>query len=219
MKKSLITVLLALLIGASSASAFDPRDLFGGSSSKSNSSEQSTGSSILNALGGIVSNATASDKFSVDEIVGSWKYSAPAIAFKSDNALQNIGGAAAATTIESKLEPYYKRLGFQKTSLEVAADHSFTLKLGVLTLQGTIEKDEQENLQFNFSAFGKVNLGSVDAKATKSGDNLNLTFDATRLIEILTKISSKLNNSTLTTIANLLNSYDGVYMGFKLTKA
>ena len=89
--------------------------------------------------------------------------------------------------------------------------------MGLLVLKGTVEKDEEDNgLVFNFNAFGKISLGKVKANATKAGKTLNLTFDATRLIQMLTKISSKLNIKTLSTLSTILNNYDGIYIGYKL---
>ena len=224
MKKIIISA-LALAIAAS-ASAFDPKDLLGKlkgdttSTTSSSSSDDTNSGGILGAIGGLISNVTANNKFSVDDIVGTWNYTSPAVSFESDNALMKIGGAGAATAVEEKLSPYYNQLGFNKTVLTVEADHSFTMKLGLLSLKGTIEKDETDNgLVFNFSAFGKISLGQVKALPTPSGSTLNLTFDATRLIEILTKISSTLNISTLKTVTSLLDNYDGIYMGFKLKKA
>lgn len=206
------------LVCAPAASAFDPSQLLNGLRGDTTSTSGSTGGGVLDAIGGVVSNVLANDKFSIDDLVGTWNYTSPAVSFKSDNALKNIGGAGAATAVESKLEPYYKRLGFTKTTLVVAEDHSFTMKMGALSLSGTIEKDDSGNLTFNFSAFKKVSLGKVAAHATKAGNTLNLTFDATRMIELLTKVSSVLNMSSLNAITSLLSSYDGIYMGFKLKR-
>lgn len=224
--------ILPFLLGAlltcatAQASTFDPKDILNhlrGDSTSTSGDNKGSGDSdggaggILGAIGSFVNNAVANKNFSVDDLVGSWSYTSPAVSFQSDNALKKIGGAGAATAVEEKLEPYYKRLGFNRTSLEVDAEHNFTLKMGVLTLKGTIEKDEEDQmLVFHFNAFGKVSLGSVKANATKAGSTLNLTFDATRMVQILTKVSSVLNSSALNTLTTLLNSYDGIYMGFKL---
>ena len=89
------------------------------------------------------------------------------------------------------------------------------MKLGVATLKGTIEKNDNGDLVFSFAAFGKISLGKVNAHATKAGSTLNLTFDATRLIQIITKVAGALNNSSLNALTTLINSYDGpgVYIG------
>lgn len=225
MRKIFTAFVLMLAVASASASTFDPRDLLGGlagakDSTADNSAKSGSESglgSVLGVLGGFVNNAMANSNFTVDDLVGTWNYTSPAVTFQSDDALKKIGGAGAATAVEKKLEPYYNRLGFNKTTLIVAQDHTFTLKMGVLTLKGTVEKDDTDkSLVFNFSAFGKMPLGKVKANATKAGSTLNLTFDATKFIALLTKVSSALNVSTLNTVTKLLNSYDGIYMGFKL---
>lgn len=219
MKKIILSALAASV--AASASAFDPKDLLG-NLGKLNGDTTTTGDSqstggVLGSLGSLIGNVVANNKFSVDDLVGTWSYSSPAVSFQSENALMKIGGAGAATAVENQLAPYYQRLGFTNTSLTVDADHNFTLKMGLLVLKGTVEKDEEDNgLVFNFNAFGKISLGKVKANATKAGKTLNLTFDATRLIQMLTKISSKLNIKTLSTLSTILNNYDGIYIGYKL---
>jgi hypothetical protein len=214
MKKIILAIYAMLFLGAATAGAVDPRDILRGISSKSDSTGQNSG---LGAIGNIIGNLTSNNKFTVDNLVGSWTYTGPAVSFASDNALKNIGGAAAATAVETKLEPYYKRLGFTRTTLTVNEDHSFEMKMGVIQFKGTIEKTDDGNLKFNFSALGR-NLGAVAAHATKSGNTLNITFDSTKMVKMLTTVSSKLNISTLKTLSSFLNAYDGIYMGYKMTK-
>lgn len=194
MKTNIRSIILAICLGvASTAAAVD-----------------------LGALGNFINNTIANNNFSIDDLTGSWQYTSPAVSFQSDNALQSIGGAAAATAIENQLDPYYKRLGFNRSSLEVAADHTFTLKLGLISLKGTVEKNSDDMLEFSFNAFGRVPLGKLTANATKSGDTLNLTFDATKFVNILSKVAGSLNNTSLTALTNMLNSYDGIFIGFKM---
>lgn len=215
MKKILFTVFATLLLGTLGAKAVDPLDILRGLSGKNDSTSQGSG---LGAIGNLIGNLTSNNKFTVDDLVGTWSYTGPAVSFDSENALKNIGGAAAATAVEAKLEPYYKRLGFTRTTLMVNEDHSFEMKMGVIQFKGTIEKTDDGNLRFNFSALGRT-LGSVAAHATKSGNTLNITFDATKMVQMLTKISSMLSSSTLKTLSTLLNSYDGIYMGFKMKQS
>ena len=223
MRKVVAALVAAAAIAAPLKShAFDPKELLQSLAGDSKDNTETTGSEsdkgggILGSIGDFLSNVTANKNFSIDDLVGTWDYTGPCVSFQSDNALKKIGGAGAATAVEKKLEPYYKKLGFTRTSLVVDKDHNFTLKMGVLNLQGKIEKDEKDMLVFNFSAFGKISLGKVAANATKSDKNLNLTFDATKMVQLLTKVSSLLNNKTLSTLTDLINSYDGIYMGFKM---
>ena len=200
MQKLLFTLLLAVTAIAP-ASAFDLKD-----------------------LGSMISNVTASNKFNLSDLNGSWAYTSPAVAFASDNALQKIGGAAAATAVEAKLAPYYQTAGLTSVAFTFAdaTDGSgattFTMKLKVGTLKGTVEQTDDGMLAFKFSAFGKIPLGSVSAMATKSGSTLNLTFDVSGLINILTQVNKVTKQQSLDAILTLLSSYDGIYAGFKLSK-
>lgn len=215
-----IIIILTISIASPAVPAQSLKDILSGigksvSGTDSTSSGETGG---LGALGSFLGNALASKNFSVDDLVGSWCYSSPAVSFQSDNALKKIGGAGAATALESKLAPYYTKLRLDKSTLTVAEDHTFEMRLGLATLKGSIEKNDEGELVFSFSAFGKINLGKVNAHATKAGNTVNITFDATRMIQILTKVAGALNNSTLSSLSTLINSYDGIYLGFKMKK-
>lgn len=199
MKKIFFMALAALFIAVIPARAFNP----------------------LEAVKGVVNNVTASDKFEVSSLQGTWNYSAPAISFKSDNALNKAGGVAASAAVESKIAPYYKTLGLETAEMTFDAEGNFTLKLKMITLTGTVTKDGDDGkLTFNFKASGKFNLGKVAAFATKSAlGELTLTFDASRVISVVSKVASVAGNSTLKTLSGVLNSYDGIYAGARFTKS
>lgn len=173
---------------------------------------------LLNKGVSAIQNATATSKFEATDLIGTWTYVSPAVSFKGDNALSNIGGAAGATVVEDKLAPYYKKVGFENSQLTVNDDLSFTWKIGGVTLTGTIEKTDSSNLVFNFAAFKKVKVGKVECIATKSGSTVNLTFDSTKLLNIMQKISSISSSSTFKTVNSLLSNYKDMYLGVKMKK-
>lgn len=174
----------------------------------------------IDAIGGIVSSLTSTSNFEIADIVGTWAYQSPAVSFKSDNALNKIGGMAASTALEDKLASYYKTAGLNTLVLTVNSDDTFTMKIKSISLTGSITKDDDAgNLTFNFSAFGKINIGKISAKAEKSAtNNLTLTFDASRVISIVEKIAAVANISSIKTLSSLLSSYDGLYAGARLKK-
>ena len=48
---------------------------------------------------------------------------------------------------------------------------------------------------------------------------MDLLFDADKLLQLLTYLSSKSSNSTLQTLGNLAGTYDGMLLGLGLKKA
>lgn len=173
---------------------------------------------VLGKAGETIQNLTASDKFEAQDLIGTWKYSSPAVSFKGDNALSNIGGAAASTTIENKLTPYYKKAGLDKFTMTVEQDLTFKMSVSKITLQGKIEKEKNGNLIFNFEAYGNIKIGKISCIATKSGSTLSITFDASKLLKLAETITSISNNSSFQNINSLLKNYDGLYLGAKMKK-
>lgn len=190
--------------------------------SEQNQSSSSSGlSSILGSLGSIgdvIQNVISTDNIDVKDLVGTWTYSAPAVAFKSDNLLQKAGGAAAASTIENKLANYYRYARIQSMTLIVKEDSTFTMSFNKLKLSGDISKDTEGNFFFNYKVAGKINIGSVQTYVTKSGDTLNVMYDISKLVTLLQKVSTYTQNSTISAVTSLLSSYDGITAGFKLKK-
>lgn len=173
-----------------------------------------------NLLGGAtqaLENLTASDKFEVTSLVGDWKYASPSVQFKSDNSVQKIGGAAAGTAVESKLSPYYNKLGLNKLTLTVDKDLNFVFSDGKIKLTGKISKEDSK-LYFHFNAFNKINLGKVGALATKAGNKVNLSFDAKKMIQVVKTAGELSGNSSLKQIVSLLEKYDGIYVGASFKK-
>lgn len=217
MKKIIIAaVFLTAMANVNAATVGDLKDILNAVSSKTDGENSND---TLGKLGSVISGLTATSDFEVADLVGTWNYESPSVTFQSDNALQKIGGSAAATAIEDKLEPYYKTAGIDALVLTVDDDMAFSMKLKRGTLKGSVSKNEEGNLEFSFSAFGKINLGKVSAYATKSGNSLNLTFDVSKLISIIKTVASVANISSLNTISSLLSSYEGIYAGFKLKLA
>lgn len=171
----------------------------------------------------ILGNLISSDKISIDKIAGSWSYSAPAVTFKSSNLVKKAGGAAAASAVEAKLAPYYSKAGLNKMSLTIEADSTFTMTLNKTTLKGTIstvaDKNSEANFVFNFKIGGKLPIGKMDTYVTMSGSkSMSITFDVTKLVAIIEKAGAVTKSSTITSVTKILESYDGICAGFKLTR-
>ncbi|MCM1292156.1 MAG: DUF4923 family protein [Bacteroides sp.] len=177
-----------------------------------------SGSKIADALGSVLST----DKLDVKQLEGEWKYSEPAVTFKSDNLLKKAGGAAASSVVTSKLAPIYKTVGLDKMILTINENGEFAMKVRSLTLKGTITAIEKEgsqaNFEFNFNV-GSKPIGKVNAYVEKSVSGaMKLTFDVSKLISLVEKVGSFTGNSTLKTLSSALSSYDGLCAGFELKK-
>lgn len=217
MKKVFMILVAVATMSVFNSSAFDLKGALQGLSGGS-SSEASSNSNGLGSLIGGIANLLGKTDVSLADLQGTWGYSKPAVAFKSDNLLKKAGGAAAAEVIEGKLAPYYEKAGIAAMKLTIAADSTFTMKIKTVALKGTLSKDTDGNFIFQFKALGKVNIGHATSVITKTGNNITVTFDASKLITLVSKIASVTGNSTIKSVSSLLSSYDGLNAGFELKK-
>lgn len=210
MKKRICNICVMALMGITSLSAFDLNELLKSATSGNNSSASDIISGIVNAV--------TSTSVEYADLVGNWKYSKPAVTFSSDNLLQNAGGVAASTTIVNKLKPYYTKARLNNMTLTFGSDSTFVAKTTRLSVSGTVTSLGNGSFQFNIKALGKIPAGSITAFAQKQGSEISLTFDAQKLVKLVEKIASLSRNSTLQTVSNLVNSYDGVNIGLTVKK-
>lgn len=175
---------------------------------------------IANSIGSVLNGVLSTSKISVKDVVGEWKYSEPAVEFKSENLLKKAGGAAASSAIVAKIKPYYEKAGINNLKFSVKDDSSFTMNTGKINVSGTIEKGEADGqFIFAFKAAGSFNIGKITAYMSKNvSGQLTLTFDASKLIALVNGIAKISSNSTLQSASSLLNSYDGLTVGFLLVK-
>lgn len=199
MKKKILTAAIALSAFGFQANALDLRSIIGNAGT---------------AVSGVVEGLFTQTDITVDQMAGTWTVTGSAVCFQSDNFLQKAGGSAAASTIESKLDPYYKQYGLTGSTMTIQSDGSFVLKVKGISLKGTIQKREDGNFDFNFTPFGNFKLGSVKAYVEKPVGGLNIMFDASKLKSLLSTIAGFTGNSLAKTAGSVLDSYDGLCVGF-----
>ncbi len=221
MKKIRITLLCAILAiwCANMANAQNLGDVLGGLlGGGSSSSTSSNGSSSNSTLGNILEGVFSSSKLSVADLAGTWTTSGPAVCFKSENFLQQAGGVAAAAMIENKLDPYYKQYGLNGAVFNIQKDGTFTLTLKKMKLSGTFTKGTADGeFVCSFTALGGIKIGSFTTYVQKSYSSIDIMFDATKMKTLISAIAKFTGNTLAKTAASVLDSYDGLCVGFKAT--
>lgn len=187
--------------------------VLGGSSSSSSSSTGSAAGSILN---GILNNVIGSGTFKQADLCAStWKYNKPGCAFTSENLLAKAGGEIAANKIESELSTYYNKAGFtsSNTYFKFNEDGTFESKIKGKTWKGTYTFDESTH-----AITMKGLLLSVSGFATRQTNGISILFESKKLLTLVQTLTALSGNSTLSTIGNITKNYDGVRVGFEMTK-
>ena len=176
-------------------------------------SSSSAGSSIIN---GILNNVIGSGTFSKQDLCAhTWKYSKPGCAFTSENLLAQAGGEIAANKVEEKLGEYYSKFGFSgsNTYFTFKTDGTFAAKIDGKSWQGNYTFDEKTHaIQM------KGLILSMSGYATKTANGISLLFDQKKLLNLIKTIGSLKGNSTLSALGTIANNYDGMRVGFEMTK-
>lgn len=176
-------------------------------------SSSSAGSSIIN---GILNNVIGSGTFSKQDLCAhTWKYSKPGCAFTSENLLAQAGGEIAANKVEEKLGEYYSKFGFSSsnTYFTFKTDGTFAAKIDGKSWQGNYTFDEKTHaIQM------KGLILSMSGYATKTANGISLLFDQKKLLNLIKTLGSLKGNSTLSALGTIANNYDGMRVGFEMTK-
>lgn len=184
-----------------------------------------TTDAVSSIIENVVGNAVSKLDLSIE---GTWTYSQPEVQFKSDNLLAQAGGAAATTKVENTLKKLYDKIGINKSlSYTFKQDNTFTqtIKIGssVKTLNGTYTLDKENKIiTLQYAALGKIGLGKINAIYANTGTSLALLFDASQMLsftkKVLTAVSSVSGIASVSTITALIQNYDGMLLGYKMTK-
>lgn len=186
--------------------------ILGGSNAGNGSNSSSNAGSIIN---GILNNVIGSGTFKQADLCHTWKYSKPGCAFTSENLLAKAGGEIAASKVENKLEGYYKKFGFSSsnTYFTFNTDGTFSAKIDGKAWNGNYTFDEKTHaIQL------KGLLLSASGYATKTTNGISLLFDQKKLLNLIKALSAFKGSSTLSAVGSIANNYDGMQVGFEMTK-
>lgn len=176
----------------------------------------SSSSAVSSIINGILNNVIGSGTFSKQDLCAhTWKYSKPGCAFTSENLLAKAGGEIAANKVEEKLGEYYSKFGFSgsNTYFTFKTDGTFAAKIDGKSWQGNYTFDEKTHaIQM------KGLLLSMSGYATKTTNGISLLFDQTKLLNLIKTMGALKGSSTLSAIGTIANNYDGMRVGFEMTK-
>lgn len=204
MKKNCILLFLFLLASQSAIYSQSIKDLLNSSAVKE----------VVSAVTNPTVSATA--------LQGTWDYRKPACELKSSNVLKGAGGSLISSQVEKKMEDICTKAGITpgKFGYTFLADSTFsnTLPKGK-PLSGTYSYDPaSQTVALHYAIGKKLTITTLEAKVSQSGDNICLLFNADKLMNLLSMVSSVTQNSTLKTVNQLMSQYDDILLGFELSK-
>ncbi len=183
-----------------------------GAATSSNSNDD--GNNGSNLIGNLIASVTGNLTTTQENLIGTWSYNSPCVQFESENALSNAGGSVIASNVESKLVGIYKKVGIKEGTLVFTFDKdgNCTYSVGKKTMSATYTFNKEDKTISILTKTGR----EIKIYTTISGSNLALTFDASKLLTLFQTVSA--NMSSLATISAIAGQYNGMKVGFRLTK-
>ena len=149
-------------------------------------------------------------------ISGTWKYNGPSVGMSGKNVLAGVAKPFAKSKLKKKLKSAYKKAGLDRLRPEFSFNPDGTCSIGVM---GTKVKGT-----YNYNPdLDKISIKwhglPMNASLRRDGNKkLHLTFDADRLLKLLTFLGRFSDSSTIKAVSDLLDNYEDVMVGFELKK-
>ena len=184
-------------------------------------------------LGGVVDNVVGNKGLTTEDLLSTWNYEGVSCTLESDDMIAEIGAKVVTAKLEEKMNEYLPRLGMEKGHATIRFEENglCTIIMKEKKIQGTYALSEDgKNITFTF-LLGQVTLNS---EVEYKGGVFNISFDADKALDVIKRIGSSIsqyanNQSTqtaqasqttamITAMATLLEGYDGMRLGVRLTK-
>ena len=207
MKKLKVSLVALALMAGATANAQGLSDILKGLGG--------AGGDVSSTIGNLIEGVFSKSDITLEDLVGDYVSTGPAVTFKSDNFCRKQG-VWQERLPRTKLQPYYEQYGLTGMTLVVNDDASYIMTVKGIKLSGTVTRNDGDGtFTFNLMAMG-MKVGQFTAYVEKTGKNLNLMFDATKLKEIISTVGKFSGMTIAKTLGTILDSYDGACVGFKM---
>ena len=170
---------------------------------------------------GIVNTVVEQMDIIPENITGHWEYAGTAVKFTGDNMLMNAASELASGQVEEKLDEYLQIIGLKEGVFGYTfnADSTFTTTFNKMEFHGKYTfSPEEDTIELNYGKTGKLKGVSMKTMVSVTPASMQLLFNADKLLEFIGKISSSVGDARLGTLSSLVEQYDGMKIGFELTR-
>jgi hypothetical protein len=146
---------------------------------------------------------------------GQWKYNGPSVGVSGKNVLAGIAKPLAKGKMKKKLKKAFKSIGLEKARPNFTFNDDGTCAISVMgaKLKGSYNYNPSTQ-RVTFKWHGVP----LSANLRRDGKKLHLTFEADKLISLITLMGRFSDSSTIKALTTLLDNYEDVMVGFELKR-
>ena len=149
-------------------------------------------------------------------ISGTWKYNGPSVGVSGKNLLAGVAKPIAKSKLKKKLKKAFKKIGLDKVRPEFSFNPDGSCSIGVMgkKLKGNYNYNpDTESISIKWHGV------PLNAKLHRDGKKkLHMTFEADKLISLITLMGRFSDSSTIKALTKLLDNYEDVMVGFELKR-
>lgn len=146
---------------------------------------------------------------------GEWKYSGPSVGVSGKNLIAGVAKPIAKSKLKKKLKNAFKKIGLDKArpQFQFDTDGSCSVKMFGMGLKGSYNYNPTtEKITFKWHGV------PLSANLKRDGKKLHLTFDADKLLTLISLMGRFSDSSAIKALSTLLDNYEDVMVGFELKK-
>lgn len=154
-------------------------------------------------------------------IEGDWEFAGTAVKFTGDNVLMNAASELASSKVESQLDEYLQKVGIREGLFGYSfnADGTFTTTFNKMNFSGQYTFSQEEGtIELDYGKNEKLKGISLKTDVSVSANSMQLLFNADKLLEFVSKLTSSVGDSKLGALSSLIAQYDGMKIGFELSR-
>ena len=173
------------------------------------------------SIEGIVNTVVDQLDIIPENITGDWEYKGTAVKFTGDNILMNAASEVASAQVEEKLDEYLQVIGLKEGAFGYTfdADSTFTTTFNKMKFPGRYTfSPEEDTIELDYGKTERLKGISLKTTVSVTPTNMELLFNADKLLEFIGKISSSAGDSKLSVLSSLVSQYDGMKIGFELDR-
>jgi len=178
------------------------------------SSQQAAGGLHPDQVFTVTQDDIARETLNVNKMLsGQWKYNAPSVGVNGKNLLAGIAKPLAKGKLKKKLNKAYKKIGLDKArpAFTFNEDGSCAIQVMGARIKGNYNYNPSTQ-KVTFKWHGVP----LSANLKRDGKKLHLTFEADKLISLITLMGRFSDSSTIKALSTLLDNYEDVMVGFEL---
>ena len=133
----------------------------------------------------------------------------------------NAASELAAGKVEDQLNEYLQKVGIRQGlfSYVFNADGTFTTTFNKMNFSGQYTFSQEEGtIELDYGKNEKLKGVSLKTDVSVSLNSMQLLFNADKLLDFISKITSTVGDSKIGALASLIDQYDGLKIGFELSR-